>query len=92
MDLGRAELNTHFHFEIRDLAERMDLEYTQKNMGELLDRSREGLRRIQQIVKDLREFARLDEGDLKEADLNTGIETTVDIVRTQAKKQLSRQK
>ena len=39
-------------------------------------RSREGLKRIQQIVKDLRDFARLDEGDLKEADLNAGIDST----------------
>ncbi len=33
--------------------------------------------RIQQIVKDLRDFARLDESDLNEVDLNAGIESTV---------------
>ena len=42
----------------------------------LIDRSGEGLKRIQQIVKDLRDFARLDEGDLKEVDLNEGIRST----------------
>jgi phosphoglycerate-specific signal transduction histidine kinase len=36
-------------------------------------RSRDGLRRIQQIIKDLRDFARTDESDLKDADLNHGI-------------------
>src|SRR5439155_26793248 len=53
---------------------------------ELLERSREGLRRIQQIVKDLRDFARLDESDLHEVDLNAGIQSTVNIVHGKAKK------
>jgi signal transduction histidine kinase len=52
----------------------------------MLGRSREGLRRIQQIVKDLREFARLDRGDYQEADLNAGVESTLNIVRGHAKK------
>ena len=72
--------------EIRDLAERMDLEYTQSNLTGMMTRSRDGLRRIQQIVKDLRDFARLDESDLHEVDLNSGIESTVNIVAGRAKK------
>jgi signal transduction histidine kinase len=52
----------------------------------LTNRSRDGLRRIQQIVKDLRDFARLDESDLHEVDLNSGIESTVNIVAGRAKK------
>ena len=35
--------------------------------------SRDGLKRIQQIVGDLRDFARIDESELKEVDLNAGI-------------------
>jgi PAS domain S-box-containing protein len=72
--------------QIKDLSDRMDLVYTQNNMRELLERSREGLRRIQQIVKDLRDFARLDESDLHEVDLNAGIQSTVNIVLGKAKK------
>ena len=72
--------------QIKDLSDRMDLLYTQNNMRELLDRSREGLRRIQQIVKDLRDFARLDESDVSEVDLNAGIQSTVNIVLGKAKK------
>src|SRR5262249_3298947 len=51
------------------------------------DRSRDGLKRIQQIVKDLRDFARLDESDLKEVDLVAGIESTLHIIQSRAKKQ-----
>ena len=61
--------------------------YTLDNLERLIDRSRDGLRRIQQIVKDLRDFARLDEGDLKEVDLNDGINSTVNIILGHAKKQ-----
>lgn len=81
-----AEKDAALLGQIKDLSERMDLAYTQKNMSELLDRSREGLRRIQQIVKDLRDFARLDESDLHEIDLNSGIKSTVNIILGKAKK------
>jgi PAS domain S-box-containing protein len=80
------ERNRELLAQIKDLSERMDLKYTQQNMRDLLDRSREGLRRIQQIVKDLRDFARLDESDLHEVDLNAGIQSTVNIVLGKAKK------
>jgi two-component system NtrC family sensor kinase len=72
--------------EIAELAERIDLPYTVSNLEDLLTRSREGLRRIQQIVRDLRDFARLDESDLHEVDLNAGIESTINIVLGRAKR------
>ncbi len=71
---------------IRALAETIDLDYTLKNLDGLLGRSREGLARIQQIVKNLRDFARLDESDLKEVDVNAGIESTLNIIQGKARK------
>lgn len=74
------------HESIRELSDRIDIDYTLGNLDGLLGRTREGLRRIQEIVKDLRVFARLDESDLNEVDLNAGIESTVNIVQGHAKK------
>src|SRR5882672_6401779 len=71
---------------IKEMEEHIDLPYTLSNLEEVLTRSRDGLRRIQQIVRDLRDFARLDESDLLEIDLNAGIESTVNIIRGRAKK------
>jgi signal transduction histidine kinase len=71
---------------IRALADRIDLPYTLNNLEGLMVRSRDGVKRIQHIVKDLRDFARLDESDLHEVDVNTGIESTINIIRNQAKK------
>ena len=81
-----AKNDPALHEKISGIAERVDLAYTATNIPEVLARSREGLRRIQQIVKDLREFARLDAADLSEVDLNAGIESTLNIIRGHAKK------
>lgn len=69
---------------IQQFAQTIDLAYIMNNLDGVFARSRDGLRRIQQIVKDLRSFARMDEGDLHEINLNTGVESTINIVRGQA--------
>ncbi|MSP62738.1 MAG: PAS domain S-box protein [Myxococcales bacterium] len=71
---------------LRVASQRLDLDYTLTNLPEILERSREGLRRIQKIVLDLRDFARLDEGDIHEVDVNAGIESTVNIIRGRGRK------
>jgi two-component system, NtrC family, sensor kinase len=65
---------------IRTLTDALDLDYTLENLDRLIARTREGLRRIQQIVKDLKDFVRPDEGDCQSVDLNPGIASTVNIV------------
>ncbi|AGA28853.1 PAS domain S-box protein [Singulisphaera acidiphila] len=70
---------------IRELSERVDLPFMLENLDGLLNRSSEGLRRIRQIVKDLRDFARLDERDFKDVNLNEGIASTVNIIRGRAR-------
>jgi PAS domain S-box-containing protein len=74
--------------DIAALAEQIDLPYTLANLRDMLARSRDGLRRIQQIVQDLREFARHDQtaGDQpEETDVNVGIRSTSNIVRALAR-------
>jgi len=61
---------------IRDLCDRIDLAYTLANLPGLMASSREGLKRIKRIVEDLRNFARLDEADLHEVDVNDGVRST----------------
>ncbi len=74
------------HARAKDFADRVDMAYTLANILGLLDRSRDGLRRILQIVQDLRAFARLDEGEVKEADLNHGIASAVTLILGNARK------
>ncbi|HWE40058.1 MAG TPA: ATP-binding protein [Isosphaeraceae bacterium] len=81
-----AEARPELHAQVADLCERIDIDYTLDNLRGLLDRTREGLRRIQEIVKDLRVFARLDEGEINEVDLNAGIDSSVNIIQGHARK------
>jgi two-component system NtrC family sensor kinase len=81
-----AEEMPELHGRIRELCGRIDVDYTLGNLQGLIKRTRDGLTRIQQIVKDLRAFARLDESDLNEVDLNAGIRSTVNIIQGHAKR------
>ncbi len=86
---GEAALARHqpeLHDRIVERAEEVDLEYTLSNLERVLTRTRDGVQRIQAIVKGLRNFARLDESELQEADVNEGIQSTVTIVRSEARK------
>jgi len=71
---------------IEDLDDRIDLNYSLANLPRIIDRTREGLRRIERIVKELRLFARVDEGDWNEVDLNPGIESSINMVKGYARK------
>ena len=70
----------------RELTELIDLNHTIANFEETFSRSRDGLKRIKQIIQDLRDFARLDRSERQEADLNAGIESTLNIARGHAKR------
>jgi two-component system NtrC family sensor kinase len=80
-DPGQVELSGR----IDAVSEQLDLAYTLDNMPRLIERTREGLRRIERIVKDLRLFARVDEGEWNEVDLNPGIESSVNMVQGYAR-------
>ncbi len=69
---------------IRVLAAEIDLPYVLDQMPTIMARSREGLKRVQQIIKDLRNFARLDAAELTEADMNDGVRFTKQLVSSKA--------
>jgi two-component system NtrC family sensor kinase len=64
----------------------IDLAYIQENLARQFEKSLEGLQRVRDIVKNLRDFARLDEAEFKEVDLNAAIASTVEIIRYEIKK------
>ncbi len=62
------------------LEEEMDLPFFRDNVARIYERSLEGLRRVRGIVGNLRDFARLDEADFKEVDLNAALASTLEIL------------
>jgi signal transduction histidine kinase len=60
---------------------------TRSDLAELVSRSRDGLKRIEQLVKDLRDFARLDQSAWDEADVGAGIGSVLSVIRGRADRQ-----
>jgi len=63
-----------------------DLAYFQANFARTCDKTLEGLQRVRDIVGNLRDFARLDEAEFKEADLNAALASTLEILHHEIKK------
>jgi signal transduction histidine kinase len=68
------------------LEEEADLEYVRASLPRLFEKSMQGLERVRDIVRNLRDFARLDEADFKDADLNAALASTLEIIRHEVKK------
>jgi two-component system, NtrC family, sensor kinase len=65
---------------LQDLKEKFDLEFMLEDLDSLAKETKEGLIRIKEIIQGLQNFARTDESDVEEADINEGIEATLKIV------------
>ncbi len=68
--------------------EKVDLAYLWDDLASLVAESQDGARRVREIVLSLRNFARLDEADLKEADINDGLRSTLALIRPACKDQV----
>lgn len=71
--------------EIEDQRQVVDLPFLQEDLGKILQSMRLGTERIQEIVVSLRNFSRLDEADLKLADIHAGIDSTLMILQHRLK-------
>ena len=63
--------------EIAELKEEIEIDYVIDEIQMLIKGIEDGARRTAEIVKGLRNFSRLDETDLKRANVNEGIESTL---------------
>ncbi|HEY7313231.1 MAG TPA: response regulator [Gemmataceae bacterium] len=72
--------------EVERMEEEIDLPYIRESLPRLFERSLDGLKRVRDIVKNLRDFARLDEADFKEADINAALQSTLEIAAHEIKK------
>ncbi|GAA4779668.1 7TM diverse intracellular signaling domain-containing protein [Olivibacter ginsenosidimutans] len=70
---------------IHALKEDLDYDYLMEEIGFLLTGIEDGAIRTTEIVKSLRVFSRVDEDDIKLADLNQGIESTLVILNSTIK-------
>lgn len=65
--------------------EEIEIEFLREDLPQLLDECADGLGRVKKIVQDLKDFSRVDHSDWAEADLNVGLESTLNVVRHEVK-------
>ncbi|MGD1936683.1 MAG: ATP-binding protein [Cyanophyceae cyanobacterium] len=70
---------------IQERLEDIELGFIRKDSMKIIESMKSGTERIRDIVLSLRNFARLDESSLKDADLHEGIESTLLILGHRAK-------
>jgi len=76
------EANADQYKEIEGFRKEIDIDYLKDEMNLLLVGIEDGAKRTTEIVAGLKNFSRLDESDIKEADLNEGIKSTLVLLRS----------
>jgi signal transduction histidine kinase len=76
----------HFLVEAAALEEKSDLPYLLANLDRLFDKTGEGIRRVRDIVQNLRDFVRLDKAEISDVDFNTCVDSALEIINHEIKK------
>ncbi|MDD2707798.1 MAG: ATP-binding protein [Verrucomicrobiae bacterium] len=71
--------------QIQSLDQKENLDFIMGDIGHLLKESMDGADRVKEIVLNLKSFARLDEAELKDANINECIESTLKIIWNELK-------
>ena len=75
------EINAKQFKEIEDYRKEIDIDYIKEEMASLLVGIEDGAKRTTEIVLGLKNFSRLDESDVKEVNINDGIQSTLVLLR-----------
>lgn len=70
---------------IRSLKQQKDLAFLRTDIGQLIAESRNGMTRVAKIVSDLKDFAHAENKEWLWADLNSGLDSTLNIVWNEIK-------
>lgn len=71
--------------DITRLKKEIDAAFLREDIGNLLTESVEGLQRVKRIVQDLKEFSRVDGSEPEWANLEAGMESTLNVVSNELK-------
>ncbi len=71
--------------EIETLKQTLDIAFLREDMLNLVKESQEGVTRVKKIVQDLKEFSHVDRAEWQQADLHSGLDSTLNIVHNELK-------
>jgi two-component system, NtrC family, sensor kinase len=71
--------------DLRLLKKEIDTAYLRQDISDLLAESLDGMQRVKRIVQDLKDFSHVDRGERELADLEKGLESTLNVVWNELK-------
>ncbi|MBS1159007.1 MAG: sensor signal transduction histidine kinase [Proteobacteria bacterium] len=71
--------------DIQQLKKEIDIAFLQEDIGTLLSESLDGLQRVKRIVQDLKDFSHVDNNEREWANLEAGLESTLNVVWNELK-------
>lgn len=77
---------------IKEKKESLKIDYILNDIESLIKESTDGTSRVKDIVLNLKSFAHLDEAELKQADINAGLKSTLNIVWNELKYKITLEK
>ncbi|MGB2804665.1 MAG: ATP-binding protein [Candidatus Zixiibacteriota bacterium] len=83
--LGTEKPCADFVGKIEELKKQMDLGFILEDFDKIISESKEGTQRVKNIVQNLKDFSHVDKEQLELADINKGIESTLNIVWNELK-------
>lgn len=85
-DAERFINDTAISSNLKNLRDRLELDFLKNDISQLMSESKEGLVRVRKIVQDLKNFSRVDSTQEWEwADLHQGIDSTLKIIHSEVK-------
>ncbi|MGO9954363.1 MAG: sensor histidine kinase, partial [Dissulfurispiraceae bacterium] len=84
-ELGEGSQQVGNWDHIEEKKRSLKIDYIMEDITNLIKESHDGAERVKKIVQDLKSFSRIDEAEYKLADINSGLESTINIVWNELK-------
>jgi PAS domain S-box-containing protein len=82
---NEAEMTVETQAVLAILKEKIDLVYLREDVANLLSESVDGLQRVKRIVQDLKDFSHVDESEKQSANLELGLDSTLNVIWNELK-------
>ncbi len=80
-----AQLPVETRAALAEMKQQVDIAYMRKDVGNLLSESMDGLQRVKRIVQDLKDFSHMEKQEKQWANLEQGLDSTLNIVWNELK-------
>jgi two-component system NtrC family sensor kinase len=84
-----VELKQKLQHALKQIRQQTDIDYVKTDIGDLLEESLQGLKRVKDIVQSLKDFSHVDESGWQMADLHAGLDSALEMAGPAFKDRIS---